>query len=132
MTKVDPTRTLPTPPPIAKLPFDSQKNIAKERINYLSEEYFKTDILSLSEIIGPYGDHQIENPNLYDWNKVLNELEGEGYIEILQRTENNIVFKVLARNSWRETIVLDKKKVDQIEEPFEQKVYKSLLKLDNF
>ncbi|MDP3297127.1 MAG: hypothetical protein Q8N09_05975 [Thermodesulfovibrionia bacterium] len=83
--------------PVARFPFDLQIRNAKERIRYLSQEYLKTDTMSLIEVIGAYGDNVLDSPQLYDWNKVMNELEKQGYIKIILRTENNIEFKVLGR-----------------------------------
>lgn len=85
----------PATPPIARFPFDLQVHNAKERIRYLSQEYLKTDTMSLVEVKGAYGDNVLDNPQLYDWDKVMSELETQGYIKILRRQENNIEFKVL-------------------------------------
>lgn len=82
---------------IARFPFDLQVSRAKERIRYLSQEYLKTNTMSLVEVVGAYGDNVLDSPQFYDWNKVMNELERQGYINILRRTENNIEFRVLGR-----------------------------------
>ncbi len=93
--KLEPNIPSATPPPIARFPFDSQIHNAKERIRYLSQEYLKTDKMSLVEVKGAYGDNVLDSPQLYEWDKVMNELEKQGYIKILRRTGNNIEFKVL-------------------------------------
>lgn len=95
--KVEPNKVPPSSRSIAQFPFDLQVNRAKKRIRYLAQEYLKTDTMSLVEVVGAYGDNVLDSPQLYDWNKVMNELERQGYIKILRRTENNIEFKVLAR-----------------------------------
>jgi hypothetical protein len=81
--------------PIARLPFDIQMQTAKARIRYLSQEYLHTDTLSLVEIIGHYGDNQLDSPELYDWDKVMMELEKQEFIKILKKENGNIVFKVV-------------------------------------
>ena len=85
------------PHPVARFPFDLQLRNAKKRIRYLSQEYLKTDTMSFVEVVGTYGDNVLDSPQLYDWNKVMNELERQGYIKVLRRTENNIEFKVLTK-----------------------------------
>ena len=97
--KVEPNVPSATPPPIARFSFDLQISKAKERIRYLSQEYLKTDRMSLVEVKGAYGDNVLDSPQFYDWDKVMNELEKQGYIKILQQTNDNILFKVLKQFS---------------------------------
>ena len=100
LLSVDPeVRSHPTP--IAKFPFDTQVVRAKNRIKYLADEYFQTDRMSLAEVIGQYGDNVLDSVNLYDWPKVLEELERQGLIQILERPQGNIVFRVVrSAKSW--------------------------------
>jgi hypothetical protein len=100
MTYLIDSNIFPTnPPPIARFPFDLQLRNAKERIRYLSQEYLKTDTMSLIEVKGAYGDNVLDSPQLYDWGKVMAEIERQGYIKILQQTNDNIIFKVLKQFS---------------------------------
>lgn len=80
------------PSSVARFPFDVQVARAKARIKYLAEEYLRTNIMSLVEVTGPYGDNVLNSPNLYDWAKVIEELERQGYVKILKRAQENIEF----------------------------------------
>lgn len=84
--------------PPAPFPFDLQIQKAKERIKYLAQKYPKTDTISLLEVfVGPYGDKIFGSPHLYDWDRVLKELERQSYIKILQTEDDNIIFRVLPK-----------------------------------
>lgn len=91
---IGPDRSVPAPAPssVARFPFDVQVARAKERIKYLAEEYLRTNVMSLAEVTGPHGDNVLDNPNLYDWVRVMEELETQGYVKILRRTQENIEF----------------------------------------
>jgi len=80
------------PSSVASFPFDLQVTRAKERIKYLADEYLRSNVMSLVEVTGPYGDNVLDSPNLYDWAKVIEELERQGYVKILNRTQKNIEF----------------------------------------
>ncbi len=80
------------PASVGRFPFDVQVARAKERIKYLAEEYLRTNVMSLVEVTGPYGDNVLDSPNLYDWAKVIEELERQGYVKILKQAEENIEF----------------------------------------
>ncbi len=87
--------------PAARFPFDLQIDRAKQRIKYLSYEYLHSEVMSLVEVAGSYGDNVLDSPNLYDWPTVMEELEKQGYIKILKRTGENIEFKVIrSREKW--------------------------------
>ena len=79
-------------PSSVAFPFDLQVTRAKERIKYLAEDYLRSNVMSLVEVTGPYGDNVLDSPNLYDWAKVIEELERQGYVKILNRTQKNIEF----------------------------------------
>ena len=86
------------PSPVAKFPFNVQIAQSKERIRYLSEDYLKTDRLSLVEVNGAYGDNRLDAPELYDWDKVIHELEKQRFIKVIRRTSRgNIEFQVLKK-----------------------------------
>jgi len=54
--------------------------------------------MSLFEVfVGPYGDKIFGSPHLYNWDRVLKELERQGYIKILKLEDDNIMFKVLPK-----------------------------------
>jgi len=80
------------PSSVTRFPFDLQLARAKGRIKYLAEEYLGSNVLSLVEVTGPYGDNVLDSPNFYDWAKVIEELEREGYVKILKRSQENIEF----------------------------------------
>jgi hypothetical protein len=107
--KVEPNIPSEAPPPIVRFPFNLQIRNAKERIRYLSREYLKTETMSLIEVKGVYGDNVLDSPQLYDWDKVMNELERQGYIKILQQTNDNIVFKILKQFSESQVITQEVK-----------------------
>lgn len=86
------------PSPVAKFPFNTQIAQAKERIRYLSQDYLKTDTMSLVEVKGFYGDNMLDAPELYDWDKVVHELEKQGFLKVIRRTSRgNIEFQVLKK-----------------------------------
>ena len=80
------------PSSVALFPFELQVTRAKERIKYLADEYLRSNVMSLVEVTGPYGDNVLDSPNLYDWTKVIEELERQGYVKILKRTQKNFEF----------------------------------------
>jgi hypothetical protein len=86
--------TVESQQPVAKLPFDLQIRVVKDRIKHL-KEYLKTDTMSLVEVTRTYGNHFLGNTDLYDWSKVMIELERQEYIKIIERKGKNIIFKVL-------------------------------------
>jgi hypothetical protein len=88
-----------SPPPVARFPFDMQMKQAKSRIKYLADDYLHTNDMSLVEVIGPYGDNVLDSPGLYDWPKVIEALEKQGYIKIRKRTANNTEFTYTGRTS---------------------------------
>jgi hypothetical protein len=85
-------RPVRAPSSVASFPFDLQLARAKGRIRYLAEEYLRRNVMSLTEVTGPYGDNVLDSPNLYDWAKVIAELDRQGYVKILKRTQENIEF----------------------------------------
>ncbi len=87
------------PATVTKFPFETQVARAKARIKYLADEYLQTDRMSLAEVVGPYGDNVLDSPKLYDWPRVLKELERQGLIRILERSEGNIAFRVIRSSS---------------------------------
>jgi hypothetical protein len=89
----------PSIPPIARFPFDMQLKQAKMRIKYLADEYLHTDNMSLVEVTGAYGDNVLDSPGLYDWPKVIEALEKQGYVKINKRASNNIEFTYTGRTS---------------------------------
>ncbi|MFZ5876477.1 MAG: hypothetical protein ACOYXU_08720 [Nitrospirota bacterium] len=92
ITNVESTRPTNPPSSVARFPFEVQMARAKERIRYLAEEYLHGNVMSLIEVTGQYGDNQLDSPNLYDWAKVIEELQRQGYVKILNRDQRNIEF----------------------------------------
>lgn len=87
-----------SPSPVARFPFNMQIARAKERIKYLSQDYLKVDTMSLVEVKGLYGDNMLDAPELYDWEKVMRELEKQGFVKIIRSTQRgNIEFQVLQK-----------------------------------
>jgi hypothetical protein len=87
-----------SPSPVARFPFNVQITRAKERIKYLSQYYLKVDTMSLVEVRGSYGDNVLDAPELYDWERVMRELEKQGVIKIVRRTQRgNIEFQILQK-----------------------------------
>lgn len=84
-------------PPVGRFPMDMQLASAKKRIKYLAEDYLHTNTLSLADVMGPYGDNIMADTQLYDWPKVMDALEKEGYVKIGKRTKNNIEFTYTGR-----------------------------------
>lgn len=82
----------PRSSPIARFPFDKQLEAAKARIRYLAEDFLQSNNMSLVEVTGTYGDNVLDSPDLYDWPKVFEALEKQGYVKINKRTKNNIEF----------------------------------------
>ena len=89
--------TAPRSSPVARFSFDKQLEVAKSRIRYLAEDYLRSNDMSLVELKGVYGDNVIDSPDLYDWPKVIEALEKEGYVKINKRTRNNIEFTYRGR-----------------------------------
>lgn len=79
----------------ARFPFDMQVMRAKDRIRYLARDYMHTNTISLKEVTGPYGDNVLDSPHLYDWEKVIEELEKQGYVKVLDKNRGNITFSYL-------------------------------------
>jgi hypothetical protein len=86
------TEAPPQSPPVARFPFDRQVASAKARIKYLAEDYLGQNNMNLVEVTGPYGDNILDSPQLYDWPKVIETLEKQGYVKVSKRTKNNIEF----------------------------------------
>ena len=55
--------------------------------------------MSLVEVTGTYGDNVLDSPGLYDWPKVIEALEKQGYVKINKRARNNIEFTYIGRTS---------------------------------
>jgi hypothetical protein len=87
----------PRSSPVARFPFDKQLEAAKARIRYLAEDFLQSNNMSLVEVTGAYGDNVLDSPDLYDWPKVLEALEKQGYVKINKRTKNNIEFTYTGR-----------------------------------
>ena len=87
----------PPSPPVARFPFDKQLEAAKARIRYLAEDFLQSNNMSLVEVAGPYGDNMLVYADLYDWPKVFETLEKQGYVKINKRTKNNIEFTYTGR-----------------------------------
>jgi len=83
--------------PVARFPFDRQLEAAKARIRYLAEDFLQSNNMSLVEVTGSYGDNMLDSPDLYDWPKVIEALEKQGYLKINRRTKNNIEFTYTGR-----------------------------------
>jgi len=79
---------------VARFPFDLQLARARQRIRYLADEYLHKDRISLVEVTGPYGDNILDSPDLYNWDKVIAELERQGFLKIVNRDLGNIEFEV--------------------------------------
>lgn len=86
-------------PPVARFPFNRQLEQAKTRIKYLANEFLHTNEMSLVEVVGVYGDNVLDSPDLFDWSKVLEELEKQAYVKITKRTKDNIEFTYTGRTS---------------------------------
>ena len=59
---------------------------------YLAEDFLQSNNMSLVEVMGAYGDNVLDSPDLYDWPKVFEALQKQGYVKINKRTKNNIEF----------------------------------------